>query len=393
MKHIRMLFVSGLFLLMSVPPALPVDVVTVEGRNIRGKQLNIADGILSVDKEKIPLQEVVSCRWYGKRKSGPNRDEYTFLFINGDRIKGSIRKTSGRHLVLSSPSFGTVEVARDTISRIRFSPETGRSIPDAAYASEAEKDTVLFANGDSLQGRVTGISATGIVLESVLGKMNYSFSDLYAVAFMRTSSGIEKVKDAYFRITTVNGESVSGKGIAHSGTAVTVSSFLAGSIRVPESGLSLLKVANGRFIYLSDIKPSNVEERPFWEGGYVWHYRKDKSIDGNTLCIKGREHTKGLGVHSFCRLGFDLDGSFSSFVATVGIDDEVEKYGNVDIAVLGDGAVLYEKKGLDRDSGPVSITVDISSVDKLEIITGFGQLFDIGDHADWADAYLIRKKE
>ena len=75
-----------------------------------------------------------------------------------------------------------------------------------------------------------------------------------------------------------------------------------------------------------------------------------------------------------------------------GQDDEVREYGNVTFCVVGDGKVMYEQEQVSAGDNVYSVSLDITSVNVLELVVDFGEDFDIGDHADWAGAYLIRKK-
>jgi hypothetical protein len=313
--------------------------------------------------------------------------------VNGDRLRGSVAGVSGKKLTIDSRSFGSIKVGIQTVSAIRFAPGNIEESAGTGSKRMAEGDTVVFANGDSLNGTVTDISATGIVLESVLGRMHYTFADLFSITFDRPATSGHTVQDTFFRIVTATGESVSGREMEQKEGRTVIHSLNVGDISVAGSVLAVLKVENGRFVYLSDLVPSDAEERSFWKGGYIWHYKKDRSVDGNRLKLKSREYYKGIGVHSYCRLAYRLNGAYVKFVATAGIDSEVTEYGNADIIIRGDGRILFERKHVDAASTPVSIAVDVSSVGTLELIADFGELFDIGDHVDWAGAYLIKKKK
>ena len=128
----------------------------------------------------------------------------------------------------------------------------------------------------------------------------------------------------------------------------------------------------------------------------VWHYRRDRSVDGNPLCLRGRVYRKGLGVHSRCELTYDLGGAYRRFLSDVGIDkeekgkDELREDGNVDVKVLVDGKMLFERKGLTARDGPVPIDIDLTGAKRLTLLVDFGDKLDICDHADWAAARLIR---
>jgi len=84
---------------------------------------------------------------------------------------------------------------------------------------------------------------------------------------------------------------------------------------------------NGRVVYLSDMRPSSVEE----DANYIrgpkklssdldFPYQRDRSARGGKLIVGGVEHRKGVGVRARSLLGYSLEGGFKRFQATLGLD-------------------------------------------------------------------------
>lgn len=71
---------------------------------------------------------------------------------------------------------------------------------------------------------------------------------------------------------------------------------------------------DGQKHYLSDLKPFVVEQG--WK-----NLGLDKSVTGVGLSVGGQTFTKGLGSHANSRLIYQLEGSYKTFYAQVGIDD------------------------------------------------------------------------
>lgn len=118
--------------------------------------------------------------------------------------------------------------------------------------------------------------------------------------------------------------------------------------------------------------------------------QKDKSIDGHTISLKGRNYTKGIGTHANSQITYNLGGQYSKFKATVGIDEEVGSYGTVSFQVLGDDTnVLYDSKSMNSSSIPQDIDVSVKGFNKLTLKVLDGGDGITNDHADWANAMLI----
>jgi parallel beta-helix repeat protein len=145
---------------------------------------------------------------------------------------------------------------------------------------------------------------------------------------------------------------------------------------------------SGRTRYLSD------EGWVWMENGWGPAERnvsngETSAFDGRTLSIDGVTYVKGLGVHSYSDLRWNLGGQCTAFAAVAGIDDEAGSRGSVIFQVYVDGVLRY-------DSGPVhswtpaqSIWLDISGANELALIVTDAGDSGADDHATWADARVM----
>ena len=140
--------------------------------------------------------------------------------------------------------------------------------------------------------------------------------------------------------------------------------------------------------YLSDLTPSKVEETPFF--GHRLPWRRDVSLVGEPLRMKGRTYARGLAVHSRCALTYDLSGRYSTFEALVGFDDAAKGRGRVDCRVFADGKELYSNPDLSASGPPVPLKLPVTGADQLRLLVDFGRGQDTGDRVIWANARLYR---
>ncbi len=114
----------------------------------------------------------------------------------------------------------------------------------------------------------------------------------------------------------------------------------------------------------------------------------EKAGDGQPLKIGTQTFAKGIGVHANSELKYALNGSCSTFSATVGIDAEVGTKGSVIFQVFGDGKKLFDSGKLTGTSAAKPVSVPVAGVDELTlVVTDAGDGFEY-DHADWANAKL-----
>ena len=170
---------------------------------------------------------------------------------------------------------------------------------------------------------------------------------------------------------------------------LTLDNPAAGTMSVKLSDAVSILLASAKVVRLSDMKPASVREHGLFD--LTFTHRVNKSVGGKALTMAGKKYGSGLGLHSFCELAYDLDGGFSTFVATVGIDDEAKPNGDATVVFEADGKMLGEKLRVTGRDKPKQIRLDVRGAKRLTIRVEFGEDgLGIGDHVDIAGARLIK---
>jgi hypothetical protein len=158
--------------------------------------------------------------------------------------------------------------------------------------------------------------------------------------------------------------------------------------RMVWSDVARIDVATDRLRFLSDLKPVQVMEDTIVALPRPW--QADRSVTGRPLIVGGQQEAKGLGVQSGTRLVFDINGlDAAQFAADVSLDPVTGRKGDCEFVVRGDGRELWRQRVRGADP-PVSVQVAVEGVSRLELAVEFGENLDLGDHANWGDARLIR---
>lgn len=117
---------------------------------------------------------------------------------------------------------------------------------------------------------------------------------------------------------------------------------------------------------------------------------EDAPNDGKTLTLGGTTYTKGFGVHASSEITVPLGGGYKTFLAEVGIDDEVADQGTVVFQVLVDGQIAFDSGIMTGASDTKAVSVDVSGKQELKLVVSNGGDDDSFDHADWAAARLVK---
>jgi hypothetical protein len=133
-------------------------------------------------------------------------------------------------------------------------------------------------------------------------------------------------------------------------------------------------------VFLDAIEPVSVT--------HGWgKLEKNKSVWGKPMVIAGRRFFRGLGISSPARIVYALDGKYRRFQTWAGAD--AATWPTITFEVRVDGVKKWESGLMTRDLPAAWVDLDVSGAKKLELIVG--DAGDInGDHADWAEARLLR---
>lgn len=201
----------------------------------------------------------------------------------------------------------------------------------------------------------------------------------------------------YVRILGVRGETVTGQILSEKDGVMEVKTDLEGvSFRMPFEEIAEMVFFNGSFIFLSDLAPSaSVEYGDICLPGttksesFPWQRDRSTMQKRPPMKLSGKIYRKGIGVHSYSALTFDIGGNYKRFQALAGIDDDVPKPGNVTVEIYGDDRELLQKTTVKSGDKPFAIDVDVTGVKSLKIVVDFGEDGYHNDHCDMANAILI----
>jgi hypothetical protein len=91
--------------------------------------------------------------------------------------------------------------------------------------------------------------------------------------------------------------------------------------------------------------------------------------DGHLITIDGTTFSKGIGMHASGEIVVPLDGDYSTFKASVGLDDEELPYiGKADIEVWGDGKELASSGTMHTGEAADNLVVNVTGVKYLSIV-------------------------
>jgi hypothetical protein len=153
--------------------------------------------------------------------------------------------------------------------------------------------------------------------------------------------------------------------------------------------LSALPLAAAPEIQLGSLAPTSATQG--WGQLQI-----DKSVSGSPLVIAGQNFDHGLGTHAAGQFVYDLMGDYATFKACVGVDDALKAdaeapKASVVFQVFADGVKVFDSGVMKMGDKAKPIEVNVTGVSELKLISSDAGDGQSCDHADWANAVLVRE--
>lgn len=171
------------------------------------------------------------------------------------------------------------------------------------------------------------------------------------------------------------------------GGDVVVTTLYDGELRYPQAQIARLDFSGGKRVYLSEINPRILEERPVEVGAS--ELRKDRNPNDGPLQLGGQKYPRGLSLFAPMVLAYPLGGDYKEFTAILGVDDNVDGNTHVKVVIQGDGRELFAQE-IKKNDKPKEIRLNVKDVQELVIKVHPVGLFPIGQHLNMADAKVTK---
>jgi hypothetical protein len=311
-------------------------------------------------------------------------------------IYGKVGAKSEEGVQLTSPAFSDPLVKFGQIRAVIFSANRA-NLPLRLPEKADTADIIFTQTGDRAEGTILSISKAGVVYKSkrLETEITVPIDKMAGVWMIELESPPKEPVSLHATVLTSDGSSIRGEIQSLKEGALTLKDFYGTVHKIPANLLSGIYMKNGRVVYLSDMKPTSVDEDANFIRGAKkmpsdldFPYQRDRNARGGKLVVGGVEHRKGVGVRARSQLGYELQGGFKRFQAMLGLDAVSMGLGAVRVEIEVDGKKSKEIT-LKGNDAPQAIDLDVSGAKELKLLVtwaGFGQ----SDFVDWGSARLIR---
>lgn len=366
-------------------------------RSIDDKGVNVVGGI-SAQPRTIPHEQFLQL----DRSLPPVERPAKFMLhmAGGDRVGGEPVNVENDRLTWRTASVGELTIPlRQVVALVKSGQGADVHGPGGA------EDVVLLANGDTVRGIVSALSGADVSVKTADGGdvVKVTLDSIAAVYFATAGGPVPATSRAdkvpTYRVRLSDGSSVVGTSLSLAGDKLSIAIGGAGDARPIDLGKIVgIEQVNGPVSWLTSRTPSQEVQIPFVAASAVateqpmWRTRIDTDVAGQPLVVAGRAFKRGIGVHSYSRLVYPLDGTYKAFRTRYGINDSLVR-ADVTVRILVGEKTVHETKNVKAGVLSPVVVVDLpADAKELVLEVDYGQGIDVEDRLNWLEPALLREK-
>jgi hypothetical protein len=394
-------FVRSFLAVLALTCSVHADVLrTLDNKSIEGTVVSVNDREVSIkDKEgkvvAVPLENVIALD-IRPVKGVPGGTSFTDIRLVDDTAlvcaSYAIKGKTVEATLLSGQAIKIPLASVVSILRGAQDGELKKKWDDLTAQSVKRDRVVLYTGGEvnALEGTIIEADADGakIAFRPVDGiAMSVSIGKLQGLIFYREAVAAgpkpvclvyDVVGNAVAAVKVVAEREGEGEG---QGDRIKITTTIPGvTIECAAASIARFDYNMGKLAFLSDMVPSKVIEKS--AVGLIVAYRRDVNLDGEPIVLD-RSYAKGLSLHAYTELEFDLKGRFKHFTAVLGVDPRSGSESQAKVTIEVDGRILFSDKITAANVVPVNL--DITKGNTLRIVVSSYNLLDLHDHVTIAN--------
>jgi len=217
-----------------------------------------------------------------------------------------------------------------------------------------------------------------------------SLDKIVGMSFRRAAAVFPK--PLLCRVSDTQGSTLMTASVESKDDKFVVTTVSGAKAELPATVLAKLDYSKGKFTYLSDynIAQMRVVEKPALTG--LFPLQRDTNLErSGPIQIATKSYTKGLSLHAYSDLTFELDGAYREFKAVVGIDDNIKQASDVPtkVRIEADGKELATLE-ITRKDGAKPIALNVLDVQRLRIVVSGDKLLGMSSHVALGDALVTK---
>lgn len=315
---------------------------------------------------------------------GMPTSKLVLLMVNGDRIAGEPLSMTQDRLTFRAAVMGEISLPLNQV--------VGLIKPDAALPAKDEvrtEDALILNNGDIVRGIISDVSPTTINIVPP-GAASPTLIPVGALssALLATTAQEKPAAVRAFRLEMFDRSILHTPTLKLNGAQLDIS--LAGQQKsIPFAAVASIEQVNGPVVWLSSLVPVENIQTPYL-GDRSRTAQMDRTVLGEPIRFGSQTvYSRGIGVHAYSRLSYDLDKSCRRFRTQYAIDGDLP-WADVTVRIWLDDIVVLERKNFKAAQLPAAFTVDTQGAHTLTLEVDYGENYDVQDRFNWIEPAFLR---
>ena len=312
--------------------------------------------------------------------------------VGGDRLAGEPGAIQGEQLVWKNAAAGEVRVS---MSRAIAITKAGQHPPER----RPPEDVVTLANGDAVRGIITAVQGGKISVQRANSPdlLAIPVDSVASVQFAATGGGKAPGTPGAagatgFRLHLGDGSSLPAAALTLADGKLSADLGDGKARPFDLSRVASIEQVNGPASWLTDRQPAENVYVPYFGTDQDFPARMDQTVDGGRyLHFGGRTFRRGIGVHSYSRLVYPLDGQYAAFRVQYAVDERLAR-ADMTVRVKLDDKVVHEKQQVRAGTLSPVIFADLAGAKRLALEVDYGGGADVQDRLVWLEPALLRRK-
>jgi hypothetical protein len=306
---------------------------------------------------------------------------FALVLTNGDRMWGEPGGVVGEKLKWRGAMLDEIEIP---LTRVAAMVKADH--PTRGGDEKRTEDSVSLANGDAVRGIISEVSDKAIVIQSNGQPVTVPLDSVLNAHFASAGGAVAGAERG-IRLNLVDDSSITANTIRLEGGKIALG--LEGGVtrQVDLANVAGIEQINGPVSWLSSRPPIENVQTPYFEASFP--ARMNQSVTGKPIRAGEKTFSRGIGVHSYSRMSWDLDGDYNGFRTQYAIDGD-GPYANVTVRIKLDDRVVHEKTDVTAGQLAAVMAIPLEGAKRLTLEVDYGKTYDTQDRFNWVEPALLK---
>jgi hypothetical protein len=395
-------------LLLALAGNVDVELSLSDGSRLTGHLGVVTSEQVVIEREgqqqEFPIRQLSHVRFQTRSTVPQQTPVMEAVLTDGSRLMlGNFHSSKGLAVLDWLGESAPLSIPERSLQSVRLQPlegallqswETMRRTPTRADVVVIQKDNQLR----QVEGLIGGLDDVSVKFQFDGQWIDVRREKVAGLLYLTPAA---QLRPSRAQLTTLDGSRLELLDFqrAADSSALSLATPNATQLSVALDRIQQLDFAALSTVYLSDVEADPQQVTPYVQVAAIAEAQQkwfapqaDRRVSRQPLVIRGegteQSFAKGLGLHSRTELGYRLAGQFRRFLATAFVD-ETGGPGRVTLVISADGAERF-RETLAVGDAPREIDLDLSGVNRLQILVDYGDQSDQGDQLSLCDARFLK---